>query len=279
MIGAVLEPLAARYGYWLSLDDAGVERDREEATEDVRAMQLVVRMERDAPPAWHTALAFAASGAAAICLDPRSEPGGEWHEQVSGYLSGHIRKVTRRARGAQWEAVQELPGLGYADDATQVRVLVPGRATELDRRVSRLQVGGTDIEPDDTEPIRDARLAGRSAGGPGGPGSAGTELAVWLPASPAMTLGKAMAQVGHAGMIAAALLAGADQSTLARWLAAGLPAVVHVASAGLWTNLREELENPRLAWESSRLLAVRDAGFTEVAPGTVTAIGEVGRRW
>ena len=276
MIGAVLEPLAARYAYWLSLDPAGVERDREEAAEDVRAIQLVVRMERDAPPVWHTALAFAATGAAAICLDPRAEPGGEWHEEVSEYLRGHIRKVTRRARGAQWEAVQDLPGLCLAHDATQVRVLVPGRVAELDKRVSRLQVGGTDVEPDDTRPIRDARSArpAQSAGA-----DSGTELTVWLPGSPVMTLGKAMAQVGHAGMIAAALLAGSDQPALSGWIAAGLPTAVHLATTGLWTNLREELEDPQLAWEASRLLAVRDAGFTEVAPGTVTAIAEVSRRW
>ena len=42
--------------------------DREEAAADVRAMQLVLRMERADPPSWHRALAAAATGAAAICV-------------------------------------------------------------------------------------------------------------------------------------------------------------------------------------------------------------------
>src|SRR5699024_1254227 len=46
----VLAPLRVRYAHWLGLDAAQVERDREEAVEDVRALQLVLRMERAQPP-------------------------------------------------------------------------------------------------------------------------------------------------------------------------------------------------------------------------------------
>ena len=255
MIGAALAPLRERYAHWLQLDSQQVLDDREEAAHDVRAMQLVLRMERTDPPSWHRALAAAAIGAARLCVDRRSEPGGEWHQAIAEYCHGHIRKVTRRARGAHWVAAQELPGITVDIDGTQVRALVPGRVTELDPRISRLQVGGTDVEPD---------------GPVGEPDD--SALGVWLLPGPVMTLGKAMAQAGHAGMIAVALLAGDDQAGLRTWTSRGCPAAARRASADEWSGLSDALGDQQGAWRVNRLLAVRDAGFTEVAPGTVTVI-------
>jgi peptidyl-tRNA hydrolase len=37
------------------------------------------------------------------------------------------------------------------------------------------------------------------------------------------------------------------------------------------------LTDPALAWRDERLLAVRDAGFTEVDPGTITVIARTPR--
>ena len=259
MTGEVLAPLRARYASWLALDDRQVLADREEAAADVRALQLVLRMERDRPPSWHRALAMAASASAGICLDARSEPGGDWHADVRDYCAGHIRKVTRRARGAQWEATAELPGLTLTEGDTQVRALVPGRVQLLDKRVGKLQVGGTDVQPDEAS---------------AGPPAAG--LQIWLPPEPVMTLGKAMAQTGHAGMIAAALLLD-DPDALRRWIADGLPAAVQRAGQSRWAALQDAVSDSGTAWQTSGLLAVRDAGFTEVAPGTVTAIARIQR--
>ncbi len=256
-LGTALAPLRDRYVHWLRLDAEQVVTDRDEAAQDIRAMQLILRMERADPPSWHRALAGAATAAAAICLDRRSEPGGEWHEAIRDYCLGHIRKVTRRARGAHWTAAQDLPGITVDIDGTQLRALLPGRVTDLDPRISRLQVGGTDAPVDDPP-----------AGSP--PSNA---LTVWLSAGTSMTLGKAMAQSGHAGMIAAALFAGTDQAGLRRWREAGCPAVGHRADPAHWAELTSTLADEAAAWRSHRLLAVRDAGFTEVAPGTVTVIG------
>lgn len=262
--GSVLAPLAQRYAYWLGLDADQVRQDRQEAEADIRAMQLVLRMERADPPSWHRAVGLAAGTAAAVCLDPRSEPGGEWHEAVAGYVRGHIRKVTRRARGAHWAAVQDLPGVGADDAGTQVRALVPGPVAELDPRVSRLQVGGTDVPPD--EPA-----GARVDPDPGGPDRA---LRLWVPTGLPMTVGKAMAQAGHAGMIAAALLLrdGAHER-LARWRDAGYPVLVRRVEDAQWAELGAPLRaDQAAAWTGQSLLAVRDAGFTEVEPGTVTVL-------
>ena len=260
-VDSVLAPLADRYAHWLGLDTAQVLADREEAAADIRAMQLVLRMERSDPPSWHRAVALAAGGAAAICLDVRSEPGGEWHDAIADYVRGHIRKVTRRARGAHWAAAQDLPGLTLESAGTQVRLLVPGPVAELDPRISRLQVGGTDVPLDDPEPAPDPSEA----------------LLLWVPTGIAMTVGKAMAQAGHAGMICAALLGRdgeAGRQRLADWRDRGFPVVARRVNGADWASVGEPLaQDQAAAWTEQGLLAVRDAGFTEVDPGTITLVG------
>lgn len=255
--GEALAPLRARYRYWLGLDAAEVEQDREEAAEDIRALQLLIRMERSRPPSWHRALELAASGAAAVCLDSRAEPGGEWFDAVAAYCAGHIRKVTRRGRGAQWEATADVPGLTLTSGDTQVRALAPGLVSQLDKRVSKLQVGGTDVDRDDPAPK---------------PAQPDRVLRLLLPPSVTMTMGKAMAQTGHAGMIAAALMADEEGDALTRWAMAGCPAHVIAPDPTLFADYSALLTEPASAWQEHRLVAVRDAGFTEVDPRTITVI-------
>ncbi len=252
----VLDPVRQRYAQWLALDEHGVVEDRDEAAEDVRALQLVLRLERGTPPSWHQAVALSASAAVAVCLDPRSGEGGDWHDAVAAYCSGHIRKVTRRARGAHWEAAQDLPGITLTSGDTQVRALVPGRAADLDKRIARLQVGGTDAPVDAPMPVPDGALR------------------MWLPPEPVMTLGKSMAQTGHAAMIAAALLSDTDPAVLQRWADSGYPTHGVRADEPTWRALAEALHDPARAWKEQRLAAVRDAGFTEIAPGTITVIAQ-----
>jgi peptidyl-tRNA hydrolase len=76
-----------------------------------------------------------------------------------------------------------------------------------------------------------------------------------------LTAGKAMAQVGHAAQLGLAAL---DDPTARKWAGDGFPLAVRVAGRADWDRLlRRDLP------------VVRDAGFTEVAPGTCTAVAEI----
>ncbi|TQM02065.1 peptidyl-tRNA hydrolase [Pseudonocardia kunmingensis] len=222
----VLAPLADRYVRDSAPLSDGV----------VRAMPVVLRLER--PPAARTPVLEAAAAAAlALCLDPRAQPGGEWHDAVTAWVSTQIRKIARRARGAHWAAVQELPGVTWSVGGAEARALLPGPVDDVPRIVSRLQIGGTELEPDDPGPAP-----------PGVP-------VIWVNAGLEMTVGKAAAQVGHASMLYAA--------------AHGLTSVpafaVRDADGARWERLCAAVER-------GAAVAVRDAGFTEVAPGTITTI-------
>ena len=79
---------------------------------------------------------------------------------------------------------------------------------------------------------------------------------IWVNAALEMTVGKAAAQVGHASMLDAAARGLTDGAAVRR--ADARPASGGRSCAG--------------ASSAGDAVAVRDAGFTEVAPGTITAI-------
>jgi peptidyl-tRNA hydrolase len=238
----LLAPLAERQRRWL----AGELDDVVEEPEDVRAQPLVLRLEKTSPPGRTAALEAAATAALAVFFDPRAS--GEWGEELEAWVAGRIRKVARRARGTYWQVAAELPGVTVAVGDAEVRAYPPGRVAELPKELSRLQVSGTDLA-DEVAP---------------GPVPAGVPV-LWMTPHVEMSAGKAMAQVGHATMLLGAFL---DLPVLERWASAGLPVAVRTADRQRWA----ELTGP--APDGVARVAVRDAGFTEVEPGTVTVIAD-----
>jgi peptidyl-tRNA hydrolase len=204
-------------------------------------MQLAVRAEKASQTAHSAVCEAAAMAVVGLLTDPRAtDPEGEWYRYVRRWVAGRIRKVTRRARGVRWRDVQELPGVTVDHAGAQVRAFVPGPVTEVPPQLSKLQVAGLDLADDpDPKPPPEPPYA-----------------ALALNPDVTMSTGKAAAQAGHAAQL---LLMQAPARDLAAWQAGGLR--VHLTHDVPWRGC-----------VGRATAVVRDAGFTEVPPGTMTAI-------
>ncbi|MBA8823082.1 peptidyl-tRNA hydrolase [Saccharopolyspora lacisalsi] len=253
---SVLEPLAARYASWLRLSEESTADTSDEDPDTVVLMPMVLRIERAEPPRRTALLEAAATAALAVCLDERCAPGGEWHEAVHAWTSGRIRKVTRRARGSHWNAVQSLPGITVNSGDAEVRALLPMRVADMPRQLTRLQISGSELEHDEPDAVPEGVPT------------------LWLNPGVEMSAGKAAAQVGHASMILAALLhADGLGAELERWSESGLRCAVRAPGSDSWQRWCPR-GDPETAWSEHRIATVRDAGFTEVDPGTVTVLAQ-----
>ncbi|MFG2777199.1 aminoacyl-tRNA hydrolase [Streptomyces prunicolor] len=214
---------------------------RDEAPQFV--LPLVVRIERDAPPARTDALETAARAVLTILSDDRAVGDGEWAQVMRDWQDARIRKVVRRARGAEWRRAEALPGITVTGKSAEVRVFPPVPLDGWPKDLARLQVSGTDL--DDPEPPADADP---------------TAPVLWLNPDLDMSAGKTMAQTGHGAQLAWWELSDEERTA---WRQAGFPLSVRTADPARWAELT-----------SSGLPLVKDAGFTEIAPGSATVVTE-----
>nr|WP_202517848.1 aminoacyl-tRNA hydrolase [Streptomyces sp. SID685] len=206
-------------------------------------MPLVVRLERDAPPARTDALETSARAVLTLLGDERALGDGEWAEAVRNWEDARIRKVVRRARGAEWRRAGTLPGITVTGRSAEVRVFPPIPLDGWPKDLAKLQVSGTELA--DPEPPSDPDR---------------TAPVLWLNPDLAMSAGKTMAQTGHAAQLAWWAL---PDTARTAWRAAGYPLSVRTAAPAEWTRLTH-----------SGLPLVRDAGFTEIAPGSCTVVAD-----
>lgn len=208
------------------------------------ALPLVIRVERAAPPARTDALEAAARAVLRFLSDPRvTAADGEWAAATRAWTDARIRKVVRRARGAAWERACALPGITVAHRSAEVRVYPPVPVDDWPAGLARLQVSGTDFD---------------DPGPPAAP-AAGVPV-LWLNPGLPMTTGKAMAQAGHGAQL---VWWGLGPATRSEWLDAGLALAVRPTAREQWAELLV-----------SGLPVVMDGGFTEVAPGSATVVGD-----
>ncbi|MFD0145581.1 MULTISPECIES: peptidyl-tRNA hydrolase [unclassified Streptomyces] len=206
-------------------------------------LPLVVRIERAEPPARTDALETAARAVLEILADERSSGDGAWARIMTDWQDARIRKVVRRARGAEWRRAEALPGITVTGEAAEVRVFPPVPLDGWPKELAKLQVSGTDLE----DPA--APAAPR-------PGAA----LLWFNPELDMSAGKAMAQAGHGAQL---LWWEMPESDRKAWREAGFPLSVRTADPARWAELT-----------TSGLPVVRDAGFTEIAPGSCTVVSE-----
>ncbi|MFC7827700.1 aminoacyl-tRNA hydrolase [Streptomyces sp. NPDC057375] len=206
-------------------------------------LPLVVRIERAAPPTRTDALETAARAVLVMLGDARSTGDGEWARAMRDWQDARIRKVVRRARGAEWRRAEALPGITVTGKGAEVRVFPPVPLDGWPKDLARLQVSGTDL--DDPEPPADADP---------------TAPVLWLNPDLEMSAGKAMAQAGHGAQLAWWELSDGER---AAWRDAGYPLSVRTADPARWAGLT-----------TGGLPVVRDAGFTEIAPGSCTVVAD-----
>jgi peptidyl-tRNA hydrolase len=206
-------------------------------------LTLVLQVEKAERPAQTDALQTAARAVLAILADERSSGEGEWAEAMRDWQDARIRKVVRRARGAEWRRAAALPGITVTGATAVVRAFPPVPLDEVPKDLAKLQVTGTDLE--DSEPPE--------APAPGVP-------VLWVNPHLTMSTGKTMAQCGHAAHLAWLGLSDADRKT---WCDTDFALAVRTATRAQWSDLL-----------ASGLPVVQDAGFTEVDPGSFTVIAE-----
>ncbi|HUR09688.1 MAG TPA: peptidyl-tRNA hydrolase [Nonomuraea sp.] len=204
---------------------------------ELMVLPLVVRIERATPPERTDALEAAAMAVLSLLDDP-----GEWGEELHAWQStGKIRKVVRRARGAEWRRALALPGRTIEHRTAEVRVHPPVPLDDWPRDLARLQVSGTELTD-------------------GGALAPAEPPILWANPGLAMSAGKAMAQAGHAAQLAWWASGQAERDA---WRAAGLGVAVRTAAAA-------DFESKVAAG----LPVVRDAGFTEIEPGSCTFVAD-----
>ncbi len=200
-------------------------------------LPLAVRIERATPPTRTDALEAAAR--AVLVMLTADEP--DWQEAIQAWDGSRIRKVVRRARGAQWRRASAVAGITVTHRSAQVRVYPPIPVDDWPPELSRLQVGGTELA--DPEPPA--------------PADRGLPLVLISP-HVEMTAGKAMAQAGHAAQLGWRAAAPVERD---RWRAAGFALAVRGATEQQWA-----------AALAAGAPVVHDAGFTEVLPDSRTAV-------
>ncbi|MFE7619698.1 peptidyl-tRNA hydrolase [Streptomyces sp. NPDC057496] len=215
--------------------------DRDEAPQYV--LPLVVHIEKTAPPARTDALRTAARAVLVMLSDERSTGEGEWARVMRDWQDARIRKVVRRARGAEWRRASGLPGITVTGESAEVRVFPPVPLDGWPKELAKLQVSGTDL--DDPAPP---------------PAPVPGEPVLWLNPELDMSAGKAMAQAGHGAQLAWWELSDTDRKA---WREAGFPLSVAAADPARWRELT-----------AGGLPVVRDAGFTEIAPGSCTVVAD-----
>jgi peptidyl-tRNA hydrolase len=200
-------------------------------------LPLVVRIERDAPPTRTDALEAAAR--AVLYMLTTDNP--EWAPAVETWNGERIRKVVRRARGAEWRRAHDVEGLDVEHGTAIVRVFPPVPLDGWPPELARLQVRGTELDDPEPPPAPDPALP-----------------LVLLSPHAEMTAGKAMAQAGHAAQLGYRSLATGEQ---AAWQRRGFAVAVRAATSDAWQ-----------AAVDAGAPVVHDGGFTEVEPGTATAL-------
>lgn len=211
------------------------------------AMQFVARVDKTNPPTRTDVCT--ATALAVLALLGHPDATGPWAPAIDRWTSGRIRKHVRRARGAAWDRVQALPGVTVTFASAEVRAFVPSPVDQIPADIAKLQLTGSEL--DDPAPHR---ALSPTAGGP-----------MVISVRPDLPWGKAAAAAAHTAQIGFEQFAADRGPDAFADLLAHFPAplVLEQPDQARWKDLCTRAPQ----------VTIHDAGFTVVAPGTVTAVG------
>lgn len=180
-----------------------------------------------------------AAGAAVRCVDAFSSS-QSWAPSFTEWDDSSFRKVCLRARPSELDAVRLLDHA----ECGEVLCLPPRRRSAAGPELARLQVhiGAPLRASGNSERDLDPRA-----------------MLILIRGDLGLTVGKACAQVAHAVLTAERLH---SPAAVERWRSARWPVAVRLVEGDTFERAKQELV----------IAAVRDAGLTQVAPGTETVL-------
>ena len=186
---------------------------------------------------------ISATIAAMVALFSRVEE-PDIRSRVELWCSARIRKIVKRAHGSKWDKACALIGAGIPGEVAEcgdaaVACFVPMKASEQPPEIRKLQLSGFDLDRDLDQVDQPLPY-----------------LSIVLEQDLDMSSGKAIAQACHAAQLAFRYL---DDAEYEMWKASGFKTAVR----------RADVE--KVISEHACPVVVRDAGFTEIPAGSVTA--------
>lgn len=222
-----------------------------EREEDPRALNLVVRMEKGEDVYFGDVARAASLAVLRLLYDERAA--NEWAEAIALWRRGRIRKLCRRARGAAWERTAGLDHVEVNVGSATVRAFVPTLVEAQAPELAKLQLQGTEFAASVTRGL-----------------FASNTPAVRINPEVEMSGPKAVVAAAHALQLVVEKWERRSPEDMMGWLSGDAAFSVERIDDSLWqvgSASGAELD------ERFCCAVVSDAGFTEVVPGTVTAIG------
>ena len=228
-------------------------------------MQIALHYDKVRPARRIDAAEAAARAVVRLLADQRAAPGGQWHEAVSYWRDGRIRKLVRRARGKRWDEVQDLPGVTVTQEGppgwapARARAFVPAPVRPLPPALAKTQVEGTHFPHGDRLPPPPAQVTARILHDPAGAGeivltgaSTSRTALVTIEVTPLeeMTSGKLCAQVAHAAQRA--------------WESPLMPDLLRLQWADDGFGVRVVFPDQQAWTTTPRPVSITDAGLTEL---------------
>ncbi|MGA7705823.1 MAG: aminoacyl-tRNA hydrolase [Solirubrobacteraceae bacterium] len=190
---------------------------------------------------------MALGGAGAVACADRFRDSERWSANFAAWQAAAFPKIALRADADRFAALAGIDAAPVPTQADPIALCLPPRR-KSEREPQLIELA----------PFTDAKL-------PVEPTPVPVEAALVYIIRPGIlkSMGKAIAQAGHAALAVADEMAVTRQAELQRWRARGMAGEVRLADEATWDRLKAEVE----------CVVIRDAGYTQVAAGTETVLG------